>query len=67
MTRHPPVFGGIVGIVALGDTLEIGKFCLNGLDEVSVGNELLHLPLVSVEWHVLQNEPIHVSCQCGSK
>lgn len=54
MTRHTPVFGCVVGIVAIGDTFEIGEFCLDGLDEITIRNELLHLPFVAIERHVLR-------------
>ena len=68
MTGHMPVFGGIVGIVAACDTLEIRELCLDCPDEITVGHELLDLPLVSVKGHVLQgNRHQRVDVSTGYK
>ena len=53
MAGHAPVFGGVVGIVAVGHALESGELGLDGVYEIAVRYELSHLPLVAVERHVL--------------
>ena len=56
VTGHTPMLGCVVGIIAVGDSFKCWELCLDGLDKIAVRHEFLHLPLVSIEGHVLQGK-----------